>query len=86
MEKTQADKSEEMESSVVFSLVTYTCPAINRPDLIDQYQFSLRDNDNTYNMQMLFPLIKSWKDREFNDPVVAKAFEYLLKEYANELG
>ena len=86
VEKIQANEPEELESSVVISLVLFSYPA-GRPDLIDQYEFSVNksENNKTYSMETLFPLIKSWKNQEFKDPVVAKAFKHLLREYANEL-
>ena len=86
VEKIQSNEPEELESSVVISLVHFGYPA-GRPDLIDQYEFSVNksENNKTYSMETLFPLIKSWKNQEFNDPVVAKAFKHLLREYANEL-
>lgn len=86
VEKIQANEPEELESSVVISLVHFGYPA-GRPDLIDQYEFSVgkSKNSETYNMEKLLPLIKAWKNHEFKDPVVAKAFKHLLREYANEL-
>lgn len=85
-EKTESDESKELISNVLISLVHFIHPA-SRPDLIDQYEFSVNklENNETYNMTLLFPLIKNWKNHEFKDPVVAKAFEHILKEYTNEL-
>lgn len=85
-EKTKSDKSKGLISNVVISLVHFSSPA-GRPDLIDQYEFSVNksENNKTYTMEMLFPLMKSWKNHEFKDPVVGKAFKHLLREYANEL-
>ncbi len=86
IEKALADKSGELKSSIIISLVNYQYPA-GQPDLLDQYEFNVDKikNQNTYNMNLLYPLIKSWKDNEFKNPVVLKAFDYLLKAYMDEL-
>ena len=55
--------------------------------LVEQYSFNVNkiENKKIYNMKMIFPLIRELKNHEFKDPVVAKAFKHLLREYANEL-
>jgi hypothetical protein len=86
VQKTIADKSGELKSSVISSLVHTRYPA-GRPDLIDQYDFTVNkmENDITYNMKDILPLIKKWKGHEFKNAIVARAFKCLLKEYANDL-
>jgi hypothetical protein len=86
LKKTENDKSGKFAESLVISLVVYHYPA-GKPDLIDRYEFHINkeENQKTYDMDMLLPLIAKWKERKFKDPVAAKAYEYLLKEYAKEL-
>jgi hypothetical protein len=86
LERIEAEKSSEFLESVVISLVRYQYPA-GRPDFIDGYEFHVdkEENQKTYDMNMLLPLIKRCKGREFKDPVSAKAYEHLLKAYAEEL-
>jgi hypothetical protein len=85
-EKTKSDNSKGLMSNVIMSLVHFSHPA-SRPNLFDQYEFSVNKSENSesYDMTVLFPLIKAWKNHQFKDPVVAKAFEHLLSEYADEL-
>ncbi|MHC4693099.1 MAG: hypothetical protein ACYS67_10195, partial [Planctomycetota bacterium] len=82
----KADKSGEIAGSVVISLVNYQYPA-GRPDLIEGYEFGVNkaENQKTFNMDMLLSLIAEWKERKFEDAVAAKAYEFLIKEYAEEL-
>ncbi len=86
MERVGGDESGEFLESVVMSLVHYQYPA-GKPDLIEGYEFHVKkgENQKTYDMDMLLPLIARWKGHKFKDPVSAKAYETLLKEYAEEL-
>ncbi len=86
LEIAEADKSGESAGSVVISLVHYKYPA-GRPDLVEGYEFSVNklENQGTFNMDKLLPLIAGWEGRKYEDPVSAKAYEFLVKEYAEEL-
>lgn len=86
VERAGDDKSGEFKTSIVMSLVHYSYPAGN-PDLVEGYKFSVKkaENQETYNMEMILPLIVGWEGQKFEDPVSAKAYEFLLKEYAEEL-
>lgn len=86
MERAKVDKSGEIAGSVVMSLLNYKYRA-GRPDLIDGYEFSMNkaENQKTFNMDMLLPVIEGWKGRKFEDAVVAKSYEFLIKEYDEEL-
>ena len=86
LEIAKADKSGEIVGSVVISLVDCKYPA-GRPDLIEGYEFRVNKakNQKTFNMDMLLTLIVEWKERKFEDAVAAKAYEFLIKEYAEEL-
>jgi TPR repeat protein len=86
LEIAEADKSGDIAGSVVISLVHYQYPAA-RPDLIEEYEFSVNkvENRKTFNMDKLLPLIAGWKGRKFEDAVAAKAYEFLIKEYDEEL-
>ncbi len=85
-EGVEVDKSGEFVESVVISLVRYQYP-VGKPDLIERYEFHIDkgENQKTYNMDMLLPLILRQKGHKFKDPVSVKAYEILLKEYADEL-
>lgn len=87
VERTEVDKSEEFAGSVVISLVNYSFSA-GRPDFADGYQFFVKkeENQKTFNMDMLLPLIAGWKGRQFEDQVVAKSFEHFMRAYAEEMG
>lgn len=79
----EADKLDEFAGSVIMSLVEYKYRA-GRPDLAEGYEFSVNKekNQQTFNMDMLLPVLKQWDGRQFNDQVVSKAFEHVMAAYA----
>ncbi len=81
----ETDKSGEFAGSVIISLVNYKYSA-SRPDLVEEYEFSVKkeENQQTFNMDMLLPVLKQWEDRRFSDQVVSKAFKHLMAAYAEE--
>jgi hypothetical protein len=86
IEKAKSDNSDEILGGVIMSLVE-TKHSPKSPDSVEQYSFNVNqiENEIRYNMKMIFPLIQESRNSEFKDPIVARAFEHLLGEYANEL-
>jgi len=87
LKRAQSDQSEDTAVSLIVSLVSYMYPS-GRPDLIDAYEFSVKKDENkkTFNMEMVLPVLKLWKDRKFSDKVASKAFEHLTSAYSEEMG
>jgi hypothetical protein len=86
LKRAQSDQSEDTAVSLIVSLVHYSFPA-GRPDLIDDYEFSVNKEENreTFNMEMVLPVLKLWKDRKFSDKVASKSFDHLMLAYSKEM-
>lgn len=86
LKKANADKSGFFAESIVMSLVHFACSAA-RPDLIETYSFSVNkeENERTFNMEILLPVVSEWNGQQFKDQVAAKAFEHLTRAYADEI-
>ncbi|MBN2269674.1 MAG: AAA family ATPase [Sedimentisphaerales bacterium] len=86
LEIVEADRSADITEGMLISLVHFQYPA-SRPDLIEEYEFSVnkQENQQKYNMDKVLPVLKRWEGRSFDDQVAYKGFEHLLAEYAEEL-
>ena len=86
LEKIKSEKSKVILSNLIISLVHFSYPA-GRQDLIDQYDFSINKDENqkTFNMNLIFPLLKGCENLQFSDQVVSKAFKHLMASYAEEM-
>lgn len=76
----------EFAESVIISLVHYQFPA-GQPDRVEEYEFSVKkdENEKTYDMDVLLPVVAGLRGRELEDAVARKAFDVLMKAYSEEL-
>jgi hypothetical protein len=87
IEKAKSDDSGEIFEGVIMSLIETRHSQKSSYSVELNYSFNVNkiENQRRYNMKMIFLLIQELRNREFKDPIVARAFEHLLCEYANEL-
>jgi len=55
--------------------------------MVEGYEFDInkKENQKTYNMEIILPLIAGWREYKFEDAVSSKAYEFLQNKYAEEL-